>query len=167
MPSVIHSTEALRPPYLFCLVTWPSVIISNQMTKYRQSRGHYLFKMAAVGMRKSLPLFRHSGVIWQANRYLKYSLAKDTNILGFAVFFSFDDLVFNSKMFFFHRSLRLCCCRLSPGFEALLRNKIYSSHEPKGTNVSVVPKRNLIGSFIPNPLSSSKRKKYSERRILG
>lgn len=63
--------------------------------------------------------------------------------------------------------MRLCCCRFSPGFDAILRDKISSSRDTKISNVNREPRRTLIGSFIPNPLSASRRKKYSERRLLG
>lgn len=100
----------------------------------------------------------------QTGTWLKLQ-RKQTNNLRFAVFI--HSIVSFITAIFFHRSLGLCCCRFSSSFEAVLRNKIYGSDESKGNNVSVVPKRTLIGSFIPNPLGASRRKKYSERGILG
>ncbi|XP_073237278.1 coenzyme Q-binding protein COQ10 homolog B, mitochondrial-like [Porites lutea] len=67
------------------------------------------------------------------------------------------------------RCLGLCCCRLSPGFDAVSKKKNQSTLETNNQSICVIPKRTLLGSFIPNPLSASnsRRKKYSERRILG
>ena len=139
--------------------------IINYNQKWRNINQALLFKMAAVGIRKSLPLFRHPGVASQVNRYLKIRAVKISKCLWVFSGYWFGDPVWNWE--FFHRSFGLCCCRFSPGFDAILRNKIYSSRETKITNVSRQPRRTLIGSFLPNPLSASRRKKYSERRLLG
>lgn len=67
------------------------------------------------------------------------------------------------------RCLGLCCCRISPGFDAISKKKNQGTLESNSQSICVIPKRTLLGSFIPNPLtaSNSRRKKYSERRILG
>lgn len=61
----------------------------------------------------------------------------------------------------------MCCCRLSPGIEVVSRRRTNSDREDNKHNLNVIPRRTLIGSMIPNPLSTSRRKKYSERRLLG
>ncbi|XP_029190517.2 coenzyme Q-binding protein COQ10 homolog B, mitochondrial-like [Acropora muricata] len=62
------------------------------------------------------------------------------------------------------RCLRIGCCRFSPGFESLWRN---NSQESTNHRIFKMQKRTILGSIIPNPLSTSRRKKYSEKRILG
>lgn len=66
------------------------------------------------------------------------------------------------------RSLRLFR-RLSPGFESLSssRDNNHNCQESNKPPTCVIQKRTLLGSIIPNPLNTSRRKKYSERRILG
>lgn len=73
----------------------------------------------------------------------------------------------DSNFFFIFRSLSLCCCRLSPGIEVVSRKKMNSSREVNKHDLNVIPRRTLIGSIIPNPLNTSRRRKYSERRLLG
>lgn len=69
-------------------------IISNQNDEISITRSHlYLFKMAAVGIGKSLPLFRHAGVVWRANRYWRVLAVKRNECLKVCSSYSFDAFV--------------------------------------------------------------------------
>lgn len=85
--------------------------------------------------------------------YFTFLISKMTPILLYCVIFS--------------SSLSVCCCRLKPGFEAVFGNQKHNTQEYNSHRICVIPRRTLLGSFIPNPLTASRRKKYSERRILG
>ena len=118
---------------------------------------------------KTLPLLRQSFAIWQAKRYLNVFCKLWNWYLFWFWIFSFCLRAINDSKKFFPRCLGLCCCRLSPGFDAISKKKNQGTLESNSQSICVIPKRTLLGSFIPNPLtaSNSRRKKYSERRILG
>lgn len=127
--------------------------------------------MAALAARKTTPqVFRHSLAIWQPKRYLKRKKRFWFMQGPFYLFLSSENMNDGELTCLYKTFLRclfrIGCCRFSPGFESLWRNN-HKCQEPSNHRIFAIQKRTILGSIIPNPLSTSRRKKYSEKRILG
>ena len=156
----------LCPPYWIAQVTWPlSWIITIIIIRYD-----------AMQISFSFPIWRRQGGFVAVDLYRYFDIHH--KLLGI---WEWRILVWIKKLdairtdlliccvLCFRRCVTLCCLRFSPGFEGLSDRygQNQSSHRLNNHKPPLVPTRSLIGSFIPNPFVSARRKKYSERRLIG